>query len=329
MPLPQPNIILEGLTTGYKSGGSEVVITCGIDAALFPGELTCLLGPNGAGKSTLLKTLTAFMPPLGGTVKVAGKSLGDYSPAELAQVIGIVLTERLTLNDMTVEELVAMGRSPYTGFWGRLSAADRTIVDDAVAMVGIAGLRHRRVNTLSDGERQKAMIAKALAQQTPVIFLDEPTAFLDYPGKVEMMLLLRSLARSRSMTIFLSTHDLELALQIADKAWLLSKTLGLTIGTPEDLALEGEMSRYFERPGVSFDAATGLFKVCHPIRRKVCLRGDGARYNLARRALIRNGMEPGDEPSDVTIIASSQELTVNGLPIQSFADMLLELKKFA
>lgn len=323
----QPNIILDNLTTGYRSAGSDVIITSGISAALYPGELTCLLGPNGAGKSTLLKTLTAFMPPLGGDVFVEGRRLSDYNSAELARVIGIVTTERLTVNNMTVEELVALGRSPYTGFWGRLSASDRRIVDESISLAGITELRKRRVNTLSDGERQKSMIAKALAQQTPVIFLDEPTAFLDYPGKVEMMLLLRSLARTGAKTIFLSTHDLELALQIADKAWLLSKTLGLTIGTPEDLALDGDMNRYFERPGVSFDADSGLFRVNHEIEREVCLRGEGPVFVMARKALLRNGLNPVCEPSDITITTGDNTLSVNGISASSIAEMLTLIKK--
>lgn len=327
MTAAHPNIILDNLTTGYRSSGSEVVITAGISAALYPGELTCLLGPNGAGKSTLLKTLTAFMPPLGGDVYVEDRRLSDYSSAELARVIGMVTTERLTVNNMTVEELVAIGRSPYTGFWGRLSESDRIIVDESLSLAGITELRKRRVSTLSDGERQKSMIAKALAQQTPVIFLDEPTAFLDYPGKVEMMLLLRSLARTRSKTIFLSTHDLELALQIADKAWLLSKTLGLTIGTPEDLALNGDMTRYFDRPGITFDADSGLFKVNHEIKRNVCLMGEGPVFYMARKALLRNGLNPVSEPSDITITAGDTSLGVNGVSVPSIAAMLTEIKK--
>ncbi len=147
---------------------------------------------------------------------------------------------------MTVRELIGMGRSPYTGFWGKLSRADDEIVDKAIGLVNIHPLASRMLHTLSDGERQKAMIAKALAQETPVIYLDEPTAFLDFPSKVEIMQLLHHLTRETDKTIFsLSTHDLELALQIADKIWLMDKVNGITSGTPEDLALEGYLSRFF------------------------------------------------------------------------------------
>ena len=178
------------LTTGYFSKKGHTAVTSNINASLHSGELTCLLGPNGAGKSTLLKTLSAFIPPLKGEIRIMGKNLREYTDAGLAKVIGVVLTERLGLANMSVEELVGLGRAPYTGFFGNLSKSDREIVDEAISLVKIGDLRGRMVQTLSDGERQKAMIAKALAQQTPVIFLDEPTAFLDYPSKVEIMQLL-------------------------------------------------------------------------------------------------------------------------------------------
>jgi iron complex transport system ATP-binding protein len=161
---------------------------------------------------------------------------------------------------MTVRELVALGRSPYTGFWGTLHNEDWQVVDEAINAVRISGLRDRMVHTLSDGERQKVMIAKALAQQTPVIFLDEPTAFLDFPSKVEMMQLLRQLAKTAQKTIFLSTHDFELALQVAYKLWLMEKEM-LYVGTPRELAQSGALARYVERPGISFDAQTLTVRV--------------------------------------------------------------------
>lgn len=278
-----------GLETGYRSKKGVTVITRDINASLYSGELTCLLGPNGAGKSTLLNTLTAFLPPIKGEIFIQDRPLKDYSDADLSKVIGVVLTEKLSLNNMSVEELVAMGRSPYTGFWGRTTDNDRRIVAESMALVSIDLLKGRMIQTLSDGERQKVMIAKALAQETPVIFLDEPTAFLDYPSKVEIMQLLQRLAKERGKTVFLSTHDLELALQIADKVWLLDKSYGVTIGTPEDLALDGEMNRYFHREGVIFDRESGLFKISHKIHSHVALTGSGIRYNMVRKALARRG----------------------------------------
>ena len=256
-----PAISTHNLDTGYKSKGKEAKISINVNETLWSGELTCLLGRNGSGKSTILKTLSAFIPPLSGEVRILGKSLSDYSPLELAKLIGVVLTDRISLTNLTVRELVATGRSPYTGYWGTLSSSDREIVDSAMSMVRIEGLADRRIATLSDGERQKAMIAKALAQETPVIFLDEPTAFLDYPSKVETLLLLRDLAKSQAKTIFLSTHDIEVALQIADKLWLMDKQKGIVTGTPPELARSGDIGRFFSTEGVKFDPDTMRFKV--------------------------------------------------------------------
>lgn len=312
-----------GLETGYRSGNKTTVITQGVSASLYSGELTCLLGPNGAGKSTLLKTLTAFLPPVKGEIFIENKPLSDYSDAELSKVIGVVLTEKLNLNNMSVEELVGLGRSPYTGFWGHMNDNDRRIVAEAISLVGIENLSGRMIQTLSDGERQKVMIAKALAQETPVIFLDEPTAFLDYPSKVEIMQLLQRLAREKNKTVFLSTHDLELALQIADKIWLLDKLHGVIIGTPEDLALDGEMSRYFHREGVVFDRESGLFKICHKMDKTVRLIGEGARYNMVKKALARQGIAVDiNLTNDVIIEVDDDCYNINGRPVRSIGALL-------
>ena len=252
MNMKQPTIQIESLTTGYRSKNNVTVVAHDINATINGGELTCLLGPNGAGKSTLLRTLSAFLPPVKGEITIMGRNLRDYSDRELAKTIGVVLTEKTDLRNMTVEDLIGLGRSPYTGFWGTLHKQDREIVDRAIEMVGIEPLRDRMIHTLSDGERQKVMIAKALAQETPVIFLDEPTAFLDFPSKVEIMQLLHNLSRTTGKTIFLSTHDLELALQISDTIWLLDREKGVMIGTPEQLATDGSLNSFFNQRGIEF-----------------------------------------------------------------------------
>lgn len=251
------SIELKDLSIGYHTKQGKKVVASGITATLERGRLTCLLGENGVGKSTLLKTLSAFLPKLDGSILIEGRELEQYSEKERACTIGIVLTEKPDVQQMTVRELVEMGRSPYTGFWGRLRDEDRKACNEAISMIGIEHLKDRLVQTLSDGERQKVMIAKALAQQTPVIYLDEPTAFLDYPSKVDMLLLLSRISREAQKTIFLSTHDLELALQVADTAWLMTRTEGIQIGTPHELARSGALSRFIERGGrVTFDIET-------------------------------------------------------------------------
>lgn len=240
---------LVGLSIGYKA---KTLIE-GINASLCSGQLTCLLGANGVGKSTLLRTLAGFQPPLSGTVYVEGQPFAALTGKERARRISIVLTEKPAVHNVTVAELVGLGRSPYTGFWGSLSAEDRGIVTDSLRMVGMEAFSDRMIQTLSDGERQKVMIAKALAQQTPIIFLDEPTAYLDFPSKVEMMQLLRHLAVAMGKTVFLSTHDLELALQLADMLWMMDARHGLSIGTPQQLAEQNRLSEYVEREGIVFD----------------------------------------------------------------------------
>jgi iron complex transport system ATP-binding protein len=210
------SVVLQNLSIGYRTKGKEKVVAKGLDGVIQSGELICLLGRNGVGKSTLLRTLSAFLPPLQGNVLLQGKSLGDYTDQQLSRLIGVVLTEKLQVRNMKVEELVAMGRAPYTGFWGVLSETDRQVVDDAIRQVGVEALRGRLVQSLSDGERQKVMIAKALAQETPVILLDEPTAFLDYPSKKEMFQMLAQLCHEQGKAVLVSTHDLDIALPIAD-----------------------------------------------------------------------------------------------------------------
>lgn len=247
-------ITLEDLSTGY---GSHCVASH-LNASLASGRLTCLLGANGVGKSTLLRTLCGFLPPMGGSIRINGMDIRQLSRKEMSQTIGVVLTERPDVPDMNVEEMTAMGRTPYTGFWGSLQGKDKEAVKEAMQMVGITHLRERKVHTLSDGERQKVMIAKALAQQTPVILLDEPTAFLDFPSKVETMRLLKRLAHQSGKTIFLSTHDLEMAIQLADDLWLLSKE-GLQSGSTEALTASGSIGAFVRCDGIKFDAARKVF----------------------------------------------------------------------
>ena len=283
-------IHIEQLSIGYPGKGEAKVVASGICADIRSGELTCLLGANGVGKSTLLRTLSAFQPKLAGKICIRGVEIGNYTDKQLSRMLSVVLTEKCDIRNMSVLELVGLGRSPYTGFWGTLSAEDKQVVERSIGQVGIDHLTHRMVHTLSDGERQKVMIAKALAQETPVIYLDEPTAFLDFPSKVEVMQLLHRLSRQTDKTIFLSTHDLELALQIADKVWLMDKEKGVTIGTPEDLALDGSLSRFFARKGIAFDRETGLFRVDNDCHQQVRLEGEGVRYAMVRKALRRNGI---------------------------------------
>lgn len=206
-------ITLSHLSVGYKVGHAVV---SDINLALQSGKLASLIGANGVGKSTLLKTLTGFLPKLEGSLLLDGKDISEFSQRALARQISIVLTQKPDVQNLTVEEIVGLGRSPYTGFFGKLHANDQQIVDESITAVGIEKLKNRMIQTLSDGERQKVMIAKALAQQTPIIFLDEPTAFLDFSSKVETFQLLQRMSHEMGKLVLLSTHDLELAVRFSD-----------------------------------------------------------------------------------------------------------------
>lgn len=251
-------IELKNLTTGY----GEHIVARSINSIIPEGNLISLLGPNGVGKSTLLRTLCAFQPAISGDIIINGTSLHELTQAQLSRIISVVLTERLDVRAMTVHNLVSLGRSPYTGFWGRLDEEDERQVRQAIDQVGISELYEREIGTLSDGELQKAMIAKALAQQTPIILLDEPTAFLDFPSKVEMMRMLHRLAHEMNKTIFLSTHDVEMALQLSDQLWLMTAE-GVHSGTPDELTADGSLADFIHIDGIHFDSERKLFIIEH------------------------------------------------------------------
>ena len=225
-----PSITLRNLSVGYQHPRrTPATVLAQLNATLHAGQLTCLVGANGIGKSTLLRTLAAFQPPISGQMcyysdeQAAPINLATLSQARLARLVSVVLTAKPSVENLSVEQIVALGRSPYTNIWGTLHADDRRMVAWAMDVVGITNLRHRLVQTLSDGERQKMMIAKALAQDTPVILLDEPTAFLDYKSKVEVLGLLARLAHETNKMVLLSTHDLEQAVHAADALWVVAK----------------------------------------------------------------------------------------------------------
>ena len=244
---------LHHISIGYP----HKVIAQNISAQLSEASLTALVGVNGAGKSTLLRTLTGVQRALEGEVTLNGSPLETYSRGERARLISVVLTQRVEAGQMYAEEVVELGRLPYTGLTGNLSQTDRDVVNQAIALAGVEHFRYRRINSLSDGERQRVMLAKALAQETPFILMDEPTAFLDYPSRTETFMLLRKLAHEERKSILLSTHDLDLALKCCDHIWLLDKGT-LTIGTPQDFSQNKALDRAFSTPNFQFDTTKFL-----------------------------------------------------------------------
>jgi iron complex transport system ATP-binding protein len=291
----------QNLTIGYQTRS----VLADTHVSLRAGQLVCLIGPNGAGKSTLMRTLAGMQPPLKGSIQIQGSDLHRLSPLERAQRLSIVLTERVEVGLLAVESLVALGRHPYTDWSGRLSATDTAVVDEALRLVGAADLRHRPLLELSDGERQKVMIARALAQEPAVMLLDEPTAFLDAPRRAEIMGMLRRLTRDTGRAILLSTHDLDLALRHADRIWLLPRGGPLQVGAPEDLILSGAFAAAFQGEGVAFDAYTGSFHTIQAASGIISLSGEGPAALWTQRALERAGycVQPNqpDAPLSVTL----------------------------
>ncbi|MBP8646199.1 MAG: ABC transporter ATP-binding protein [Syntrophobacteraceae bacterium] len=299
------------LTIGYhRPRHAPRIVAEGIEVALGPGEFVCLLGPNGGGKSTLIRTLSGMQQPLAGSIHLCGKPLSSLAPRTLAQHMSLVLTERVAVGMMPVATLVALGRHPYTDWTGRLGREDKKAVHRAMGDVGIELLAHRPVCELSDGERQKVMIARALAQEPQIMVLDEPTAFLDLPRRVELMHLLRNLAHDGQRAVLLSTHDLDLALRCADRLWLLPPGGPLHDGIPEDLVLNDTFSETFADSGVCFDKSAGAFSLNGVHRGTVALKGNGIPGMWTYRALERAGYrvipDGGSEPCVEVIRDSSR-----------------------
>ena len=287
-----PAIETSSLSIGYLSGGRKVhVVHEALNLQLYSGELTGLLGLNGAGKSTLIRTLCGFQPILKGSIQLMGKDLTDYSQSHLARIIGVVLTERTNTGGISVHELVSLGRHPYTNFLGQLKKHDYQIIDESIAAVGISHKAAHYVSELSDGERQKAMIAKVLAQQCPVILLDEPTAFLDVTGRIEIMTLLHRLAVAQQKAILLTTHDLDLAIQSSDCLWLQARERPMLCGTPEDLILSGAFETFFGKDGIVFDRLSGKLNAVTQLN-PIGVAGDPITAHWISNALIRNGYCP-------------------------------------
>jgi iron complex transport system ATP-binding protein len=283
-----PLLTTHDLSIGYPT--QQRTVAQGLTLSLAAGQLVCLLGPNGAGKSTLMRTLAGLQTPLAGTVQLAGELLTDISTLDLARRMSLVLAERVDMGTMRVGELVALGRAPHTGRFGRLTAIDQARIEQALTLTNTNRLVDRRLHQLSDGERQTVMLARALAQDTDLILLDEPTAHLDLPNRVEMMRLLRQLTRQTGKAILLSTHELDLALQAADTLWLFDVRGQLTVGAPEDLVLTGAFDAAFDKAGFYFDRMTGTFTMQSDENGPaVRLSGNESLLFWTRRALHREG----------------------------------------
>lgn len=249
MNVDRRNIIeTDQLSIGYR----RHTVAEGIADSIGSPNVIALIGPNGVGKSTLLKTLTGELAPLSGSVKIDGKAPASYSRRELARLLSLVTTDAdNSVGGLTVRELVSLGRQPFTGFFGRLSDEDNCAVDEAMERVGIAGKSSSFISNLSDGERQKAMIARALAQQTPIIILDEPFSFLDPTARIDIFMMMRREASEQGKVIILSTHDVAQALRLADRLWMMGDGK-FYCAAPDDKRVPSIVSSIFKSRNVVF-----------------------------------------------------------------------------
>jgi len=277
----------ESLSVGYPALGD---LLSGLDLRLPAGQLCCLLGANGTGKSTLLRTLSGLHQPLSGQVKLYQKPLKHYKAKQLSQYLSLVLTQQGTNQSLKVHELVAMGRYPYTPWLGSLKKDDQVFIQRAMADTGTLDLADRPLFELSDGERQKVMIARAMAQDTPLIILDEPTVHLDIPNRIDIVQLLSRLAHEHQKAVLMSSHDLELALQSADQLWLIQQDQ-IVSGIPEDLLLQGKINKTFSGSNIRFDPQRGNFVLKNHTRHFVRFYAEGLLGQWTQHALERCGFQ--------------------------------------
>lgn len=314
----------QNLSIGYSKKGITDVVQSELNLQLRAGELVCLIGPNGSGKSTLLRTLTGIQKPLSGITSIDGKEISKLKQREKALMIALVLTERVDIENTTVYNLVSLGRHPHSNWWANIDDNEDEIIREAIEMVHLEHKMHHNINELSDGERQRAMIAKALAQDTPIIMLDEPTAHLDLPNRVEIMLLLHRLAHKTDKAILLSTHELDLALQAADRIWLISSDRGVECGVPEDLVFNGSFDQAFKSKAYFFNAANGNFSMNYPMTKSVWVSGDKTRMYWTLRALARAGYMVVQD-AEVQILVTENGWTLNDKTIETIEELLKEL----
>jgi len=281
------------LDIGYAKKSGNRVVQRNIRAELYRGELTCIIGPNGVGKSTLLRTLSGVQRPLAGSVLLNGVDLFSYNRQKLAREVSLTLTGG-SAGNLTVFELIALGRYPHTDWTGRLKPDDEEKIRTAIEAVHCEPILQQKLHELSDGQIQKAMIARALAQDGDLMIMDEPSAHLDLNNKIEIMILLQKLASEHRKAILVATHELDLALQTADRLWLVSFDRPLVAGIPESLALSGALSGIFKSKTYSFDLKTGRIKIFQQGGREVSLEGSGREYFWTQHALERSGIAVGE-----------------------------------
>jgi iron complex transport system ATP-binding protein len=285
---PQEILSIYDLRIGYAGRRDEKVLLPPLTASAKRGEMIALVGRNGTGKSTLLRTLAGLQPSLGGDITYGGKSIREYSRTELARTIGYISTEIVRVTNMRVYDLVSLGRFPYTNWYGKIDKTNNDIITDSIEKTGMSSLSWRFISELSDGERQKAMIARILAQDTGILVMDEPTAFLDIGSKFEILHLMHLLSQKNGKTIVFSTHDLNVAMSQADKIWLIVDNKMIE-GAPEDLMLQGAFDNLFDSSAFRYNSENGTYAFNTETRGEIYIDGEGIMLHYTKKALNRAG----------------------------------------
>jgi len=320
---------LDQLSVGYKTSQADLAVLQDINLEAHSGQLICFMGPNGVGKSTLLRTICGLQSPLKGDIYLSDKNIESLSKADISKQISLVLTDKINAGNLTGRELISLGRYPYLGWNVKLNDNDSQAIETAINQTFTQELVNKKIYELSDGQLQKIMIARALAQEAPLIILDEPTAHLDLNNRVSIVNLLKDLALKANRTIIMATHELDLALQSADRLWLAGSQQPIVEGIPEDLVLNGEIDRVFQLKG--YDLKTGkLIKKSKGY--KVRLEGEGYNYLWTKNALERNGFELSDT-ADVSIKIHAEnnelhwELKNKGAEYRTLEQLINQLTK--
>ncbi|MCK5856658.1 MAG: ABC transporter ATP-binding protein [Bacteroidales bacterium] len=329
-------ILLEtrDLSIGYHNDSGDKVLGASLNLKLMKGSFVALLGPNGSGKSTLIRSISGLLKELSGEVLIDGIPLNKISKSSLAKKISVVLTDPILTPGLSVFDVVSYGRFPYTNWLGKLQTKDISIIEESLVLVDMNGFNDRKISTLSDGERQRVMIAKALAQQSDIVILDEPTAHLDLINRVEIMKLLRQLAHEQKRAILISTHELDLAMQSSDMLWLMRDDQKISVGAPEDLVLNNAMQQVFAKSSVDFDHLSGMFRIKHDLKMQMYLRCDDAQVALwTKKAFEKIGISLESSTALLDVISYSIEeklwkAYINGVEkdFDSLADIVEHVK---
>ncbi len=315
-----PIIQTRNLSIGY----GKHIVKDKLEISAEEGELICLIGTNGSGKSTLLRTLSGLQKPISGSINISEKDIKSLSQQALSTTIALVLTEKIDIEKLTVEELVAFGRYPHTNWAGKLSAKDKEIVNGVIEQVNLTHKAKSYINQISDGEKQRAVIAKALAQDTPLIMLDEPTAHLDLPNRIEIMMLLKKLSKETNKTFILSTHELDLAVQISDKIWLFTPENKLHIGIPEDLMVGGIFQETFGKSSYHFDAQNGHCKVHYSFDEEpIQVVGKEPYKSWVTQAAHRNGIPTDNISKNIINVIDKNNYQINSTTYNSIESLFL------